>query len=114
MKVMQGKVPLSEPETFNKWFKEKIEKLIEKIDKNDLEDPFEKLQEKMDKRKLKFSLTPVGVEDVLNVLRKLKPKTSCGVDGISSELIKMCKEELAGPLTIIVNRSICRGTFPKE
>ena len=52
--------------------------------------------------------------DVLKVLRNLKPKTSCGVDGISSELIKLCKEELAGPLTIIIHRSICSGVFPED
>ena len=106
--------PLEVAETFNKWFKEKIEVLIQKIDKSALEDPFKRLKERMRQRKLNFSLTPVGVEDVINVLKKLTPKKSCGVDGISSELLKMCKEELAGPLTIIINRSICSGIFPKE
>ena len=68
----------------------------------------------MNNRNLSFALTPVDVGDVLKVLNKLKPKTSCGVDGISSEMIKLCKEELAGPLTIIINRSICSGIFPEE
>ena len=36
------------------------------------------------------------------------------MDGISSELLKECKEEVAGPLTIIINRSICSGVFPKN
>ena len=101
-------------EAFNKWFKEKIEILIKKIDKGALQDTFERLREKMGQRRLKFSLTPVDVSDVLKVLKKLKPKTSCGVDGISSEMIKLCKEELAGPLTIIINRSICSGVFPED
>ena len=61
---------------------------------------------------LHFSLQPVDVKDVLQVLSNLKPKTSCGLDGISSEMLKMCKEEIAGPLTLIVNRSICSGVFP--
>ena len=36
--------PLEVAEEFNKWFKEKIEMLINKIDKNALEDPFERLK----------------------------------------------------------------------
>ena len=104
--------PQEVAETFNKWFKEKIETLIKKIDKSDLEDPFERLKSKMANRKLSFSLSPVDVREVLEVLKYLKPKTSCGPDGISSEMIKMCKEELAGPLTLIINRSICSGVFP--
>ena len=63
---------------------------------------------------LKFSLQPVHVNQVLEVLKNLKPKTSCGLDGISSEMIKMCKEEMAGPLTLIINRSICSGVFPNK
>ena len=29
-------------------------------------------------------------------------------------MLKECKEELAGPLTIIINRSICSGIFPTK
>ena len=60
----------------------------------------------MDKKNIHFKLSQVDVTEVLEVLKKLKPKTSCGVDGISAEIIKICKEELAGPLTLIINRSI--------
>ena len=98
----------------NHWFKEKVEKLVIKIDKSELQDPFEKLIAKLKDKKLKFSLKPVDVQDVLKVLKDLKKKTSCGLDGLSSEMLKECKEELAGPLTIIINRSICSGIFPKD
>ena len=79
-----------------------------------MQDPFEKLITKLKDKKLKFSLKPVDVQDVLKVLKDLKKKTSCGLDGLSSEMLKECKEELAGPLTIIINRSICSGVFPKD
>ena len=98
----------------NKFFKEKIDKLVQRIDKNRVPDPLEKIKTKVKDRNLQFSLQPVDVGEVLTVLKNLKPKTSCGLDGISSEIIKMCKEEMAGPLTLIVNRSICSGVFPSE
>ena len=98
----------------NNWFKEKVEGLIIKIDKTKLQDPFIRLREKLKDRVLKFSLQPADVHQVLKVLKDLKKKTSCGLDGISSEMLKECKEEMAGPLTIIINRSICSGVFPKN
>ena len=98
----------------NNWFKEKVEGLVKKIDKTKLQDPFRRLKNKLKDRNLKFSLQPVDVNEVLTVLKDLKKKTSCGLDEISSEMLKECKEEVAGPLTIIINRSICSGTFPKN
>ena len=77
-------------------------------------DPFSRLKAKMKHKKIKFKLQPVDVHEVLAVLQKLKNKTSCGLDEFSSEMLKMCKEELAGPLTLIINRSICSGVFPKK
>ena len=82
--------------------------------KSTLQDPFDRLKEKMEPKKLRFNLSPVDVRDVLEVLKNLKPKTSCGLDGITSEMIKICKEEMAGPLTLIINRSICSGVFPEK
>ena len=86
----------------NNWFKEKVEGLVIKIDKTRLKDPFSKITRKLENRNLKFTLQPVDVNQVLTVLKDLKKKTSCGLDGISSELLKECKEEVAGPLTIII------------
>ena len=106
--------PVHIADELNQWFKEKVEKLVIKIDKSELQDPFGKLIAKLKDKKLKFSLKPVDVQDVLKVLKDLKKKTSCGLDGVSSELLKECKEEIAGPLTIIINRSICSGVFPKD
>ena len=88
--------------------------MVSKIDKAELESPLNRLEKNLMGRDLKFSLQPVHVNQVLEVLKNLKPKTSCGLDGISSEMIKMCKEEMAGPLTLIINRSICSGVFPNK
>ena len=98
----------------NKWFKQKPEDLVKKIYKPDTVDPFSRLRAKMQNRQLKFKLQPVDVQEVLSVLQKLKNKTSSGLDEMTSEMLKMCKEELAGPLTLIINRSICSGVFPDK
>ena len=98
----------------NKWFKQKVEDLVKGIYKPEMVDPFSRLKAKMKLKKIKFKLQPVDVHEVLAVLQKLKNKTSCGLDEFSSEMLKMCKEELAGPLTLIINRSICSGVFPKK
>ncbi len=42
----------------------------------------------------------------------MKPKTSCGFDGISLKILKTIKEILAEPLTIIINQMLNRGIFP--
>ena len=101
-------------ECLNIFFKEKPVKLINKINKDPSIDPNSKLAKKVEGLNLKFSLQPVDVQDVLKILGDLKPKTSCGLDGITSEILKMAKEEIAGPLTIIINKSICSGEFPQE
>lgn len=54
------------------------------------------------------------VKEILKIIDSLKPKTSSGIDQISSKLIKHCKEELLSPLTFIFNKSLAEGTFPNQ
>ena len=54
------------------------------------------------------------VRNVLDEIDKLKPKNSCGPDGISSNFIKRFKIELAPPLTIIFNKSLESSTVPED
>ena len=116
IKVNNEKIddPTQVANELNKWFKQKVEDLVKGIYKPEGVDPFERLKAKMEGRNLKFKLQPVDVQEVLTVLQNLKSKTSCGLDELSSEMLKMCKEELAGPLTLIINRSICSGVFPNK
>ena len=53
-------------------------------------------------------------EEVLKILKELKAKKSAGLDGISSELLKLGAEALALPLTHIINTSIATGQFPTQ
>ena len=50
----------------------------------------------------------------MKILKKLKPKTSRGLDDISSEVLKLGAEVLCIPLTLIINISIVSGVFPTQ
>ena len=77
-------------------------------------DPFHKLREKMQGSNKIFNLKTVSEQHVLKILRSLKPKKSFGLDGISSEILKLGAEVLAVPLTYIVNSSILQGKYPTK
>ena len=50
--------------------------------------------------------------DVAQIIDSLKPKTSTGIDNISSKLLKRTKDNITAPLTIIINQMITSGIFP--
>jgi len=51
---------------------------------------------------------------VIKIIEKLKSKSSCGYDGISTKLLKDIKHEIADPLTLIINQSLNSGIFPDK
>ena len=57
-------------------------------------------------------LNPVTTNEIFNILNAMKPKTSCGHDGLNPKLIKKCSHNLISPLTHIVNLSLSTGVFP--
>ena len=61
----------------------------------------------------KFNLEKVNDETVSKIMKKQKPKLSCGLDGINNKLVKTCHEELAKPMRIIINKSIDTGIVPQ-
>ena len=75
-------------------------------------DPFIRLREKLRGSNLKFNLKTVSEKVVLGILKALKPKKSFGIDGITSEVLKIGAKILVVPLTYIVNCSISTGKFP--
>ncbi|KAG8257795.1 hypothetical protein J6590_041869 [Homalodisca vitripennis] len=48
-------------------------------------------------------LQPTTVREVKHIIMSLKSKTSAGIDDISSKLLKACCNELAQPLTLLIN-----------
>ncbi len=50
----------------------------------------------------------------MSIIDKLAPKTSCGFDDISSEIIKIIKSALINPDTLIINQMLTTGIFPDK
>jgi hypothetical protein len=104
--------PLQLAETFNMFFKDKVENLASGIKKNKNIDPLLKLRNKLQDADLKFKLKTVRENKVLEILKLLKSKKSHGHDGISSEVLKLGAKVLVIPLTYIINTSILTGKYP--
>ena len=61
-----------------------------------------------------FSFDTVDNTYVLNLINKLKPKTSFGHDGLSSIMLKDIATSVSPILTCIINQSLCTGIFPES
>jgi len=51
---------------------------------------------------------------IMNIVKHLKPKTSCGFDEISTKLVKETITNIIHPMTHIVNRSLSTGIVPDQ
>ena len=54
------------------------------------------------------------IDDVISLLKNLKPDKSHGWDNISARMIKLCGDTIAEPLSIIFKNCIQKGIFPKK
>ena len=59
-----------------------------------------------------FYLEPCTPTEINNIIKDLKPKTSCGYDDISPKIISKSSPEIAMPLCHIANLSMQHGSFP--
>ncbi len=59
-----------------------------------------------------FSL--IDTEIVTKIRNDMKPKSSCGFDGLSMKLLKMMKEVFIEPLLIIIKQTLSTGIFPDK
>ena len=59
-------------------------------------------------------LDPVTNDDILDVTKNLKTKTSYGHDGISTKLLAKTIRQILDPITHITNLSLVTGIFPTE
>ena len=57
-------------------------------------------------------LHPIDKRDIITIINELKRKNSRGHDGISSKFVKYPNNEMALPLSIIINTSIESGHVP--
>jgi hypothetical protein len=63
--------------------------------------------------------TPMNIElateeEVVNVVKKSKSKSSTGYDGISNKIIKLCIHQISKPLVFIINKSLINGIYPER
>ena len=63
---------------------------------------------------IEFSFIPVNNDIVSQIIDNLKPKSSCGSDGLSLKLLKTVKLELIESITIIINQCLRTGIFPDK
>ena len=61
-----------------------------------------------------FNFHTITEEDTTKSINELRNKSSKGVDGISSILLKQLKTELCKPITHLINCSIVTGLFPNK
>ena len=59
-------------------------------------------------------LKNVNENDVLNIIKNLKLKTSMGIDTMSNKLLKQIKNEIIKPLTLIINQTLNTGIYPEK
>ena len=57
-------------------------------------------------------LAPTDSEEIYKIISNLRPKKSCGIDGISNDIIKKLASEIKLPLSIAINKSLLTGNVP--
>ena len=97
---------------FNSYFATIGEKLVTSIYKNN--NVFDNFQQYLDtpaKTRLKFNC--ITENETIKAINTLENKSSSGHDGISNKLLKLVKNELKIPSTLITNQMITTGIFPQ-
>ena len=61
-----------------------------------------------------FCFETIDDEIISKTIDSIQPKTSCGFDGISSQLLKSLKPALTQPLRLITNQILTTGIFPDK
>ena len=61
-----------------------------------------------------FDFQCVDCTDVNKTIQNVAVKNSCGIDAISTKLIKMIGDDIARPLTLIINQSLSTGVSPDK
>ena len=96
---------------FNCYFTETGPKLASAIDTSG-KPPFDSYLTKPCLSSFKFEYTnPDRIEKIIG---DLKPKSSAGLDNISSKILKEISDIISYPLSIIINQSLCTGIFPSR
>ena len=61
-----------------------------------------------------FDFQCIDCIDVKKTIHNIAAKNSCGIDAISTKLIKMIGDDIARPPTLMINQSLSTGVFPDK
>ena len=61
-----------------------------------------------------FEFHTIDSQSITDVIKDMTPKSSCGIDEISSKLLKKISHIISPVLTITINQSITTGIFPDK
>ena len=59
-----------------------------------------------------LSFNYLSERDIAKIIDNFPPKTSSGHDNLSLKLVRLCKDILIKPITLIVNQMFSTGVFP--
>ena len=59
-------------------------------------------------------MTPTDASEIRQIIKSLQPKKSTSHDNLSPLVIKLFGEEIAMPLSILINMSMSEGIVPDE
>ena len=112
--TLDGKL-ISEPQLiancFNRFFSSVGRALSEKISYNGTNSVSSYLKRHVSSC---FHFECVNPTVVMKYINDLASKSSCGPDKISSILLKRLANYIVTPLTVMINQSLCTGTFPDK
>ena len=75
---------------------------------------FREYLNKLDKPNSTMKLREMANLEIRNIIKASKPKSSSGIDGISSKLLKQTMDSFTESLTILINRSFTEAYIPKS
>ena len=61
-----------------------------------------------------FTFQPTTIEIILKLLQNIDPSKAVGLDNLSGRFLKDGATELAPPITMLINLSISKSTFPDQ
>ena len=79
---------------------------------NSHKEPFYYLSRKQNRNPSSFFLHPTDEHEVSQIIKSFSPKKSTGHDGISSYFIKNVGRDIALPISVLINKSLCEGYVP--
>jgi hypothetical protein len=96
--------------TFNNYFINSVDELTTRDSNPEL--ALSSLRESFPYELPQIPNIPITEAEVISTVSSLKNKTSCGYDGLSNKILRLCGSHISKPLTCIFNISLTSGICP--